>query len=95
MVYINMMLVKRLFGLAEKICNDLNVHHTSALHNTLIKTQKEIPARIWLSDDEIAKRTFVANIAFSMGKIRTNQHAIPTSTAPSYKGPPHIRSAWS
>ena len=44
--------------LAEKFCMELNVHHTSALHNTLIKTQKAIPAKVWLSDDEIAKLLF-------------------------------------
>ena len=64
---------KEALRLAEQICIELNVHHTSALHNTLIKTQREIPAKIWLSEDEIAKRAFVGNIAFRWAKYeRTN-----------------------
>ena len=66
---------KEALRLAETICTDLNVHHTSALHNTLIKTQKEIPAEIWLSEDEIAKRA-VGNIAFDGRNTNVLIHAI-------------------
>lgn len=49
---------------AEQLCIDLQLRPSSSLQLLLNDTQREIPASIWLSEQEIVERHFVANIAF-------------------------------
>jgi tetratricopeptide (TPR) repeat protein len=62
---------------AETLCKHLNVRRSSALYQTLVHTQQEIPAHIWLSSDEIEERSLVARVNLQWGRYETASSRYP------------------
>ncbi len=62
---------------AEQLCLELNLRSTSSLQQLLHRTQTEIPASVWLSENEIEERSFIANVAFQWARYETTSTRYP------------------
>lgn len=73
----NQLQAKQALRQAEQLCIDLQLRSNSSLQRRLNETQREIPASVWLSEQEIVERHFVANIAFRWARYEITATQYP------------------